>query len=80
MANGDVVIGGVALSADVARRLEMAGMGSREVANDVEALRSGLSTRQQLLAHCVDGCEDATSEVEWAEYVSAVCAIVDRAD
>jgi hypothetical protein len=77
MANGDVVIGGVKMSLEVARRLEMAGIHAVGVADDIARLRDGRITREELLEEGLVGLEGDDASVgadEWREYVSAVYA------
>jgi hypothetical protein len=72
--NTDVTIGGVRMSAGAAGNVEWAGVA---VADDLRRVRAGL-TREELLAHCLDGAEDATTIAEWHEYVADLFIAAER--
>jgi hypothetical protein len=61
-----VTVEGVGMSVEAARSAEAVGCSPRE---DVEALRSGRITAEQLLAECLEGADD---ESAWREYVAAI--------
>ena len=63
-----ITISGVTMTMGAARNVEATGT---NVAGDVARLRSGLS-REDLLAECLDGCDDETTAADWREYVSSV--------
>lgn len=59
---------------DVLRTLEAVGVNAQDVASDVHRIRTGASTREQLLALCQDGVEDDDATMmAWSDYVSDVC-------
>lgn len=69
-----VTVGAVKMSVSAAKCAEEVGA---DVDADVAAIRSGATTREALLAHCLDGAVDDRVD-GWREYVSAVCAAAEQ--
>lgn len=62
-----VTVEGVRLSVEAARNCEYAGVSP---ADDLDRLRSGEITRDELLAECLDGAEEQDVIAGWHEYVT----------
>lgn len=70
-----ITIENVKMSIGAAGNVEMVGAHPRA---DVARVRAGLS-RDELLAECLDGCEDEPqTAADWREYVDAVMAAADE--
>lgn len=60
--------------------LEEVGLRAGEIEADIEHIRDGEQTRDELLAVCLDGVEDAERAAAWTEYVDAVVLAASNSD
>lgn len=64
---------------DVIATCEAVGLNADDVASDVHRIRTGATTREQLLALCQDGAASADGTAEaWSDYVRDVCIAAGR--